>query len=276
MRDPPARPFDPVSGDWLPVEPRPAAVAVAAALLPRPHQVPAKKTGGAMAWHVLLSLDLAVVGLLIAVSALSAYVDIGGQGGGSGEVTSGQLIAVALLNFALFGALPLGWVFGTRVGGWRGAAADLRLLAFGRSLLVGTGLGLGLVLALLAIAVAYTAATGDELAEPEEDSPLTELMESLTWPVIIVVALSAGVGEEILFRGVLQRWLTWPGQAAVFAVAHFYSGYWLQAVVAFAIGLLFGWMYRRGTSLWVLIVAHTVYDFTLLATAHVAGTSGGG
>lgn len=71
--------------------------------------------------------------------------------------------------------------------------------------------------------------------------------------------------EECLFRGYLQplfidRWGLWPGicaQAALFSVAHIgWFPAWPYFVLAFVIGIVFGWLRGRDGSLVAPFVAH--------------------
>ena len=92
---------------------------------------------------------------------------------------------------------------------------------------------------------------------------------------LAVVALAAGVGEELLFRGLIQAGLsrliggpyaTLIGlvlASVVFGVCH-----WLDttyAVLAALAGAYFGWLLLASGSLWTPIVAHATYDFLALA-----------
>jgi len=85
-----------------------------------------------------------------------------------------------------------------------------------------------------------------------------------------MIALLAGVGEELLFRGALQsifgRWTT-PVVGLVitsllFGAAHALSK--LYFLLATLIGLCFGWLTLHYNDLVAPIVAHTVYDFVAL------------
>jgi membrane protease YdiL (CAAX protease family) len=85
-----------------------------------------------------------------------------------------------------------------------------------------------------------------------------------------LVALLAGVGEELLFRGVVQRLLIdWTTPAAglvaaslVFGAAHALSK--LYFLLATLIGLCFGWLVLYYGDLIAPMVAHSVYDFVAL------------
>jgi hypothetical protein len=85
-----------------------------------------------------------------------------------------------------------------------------------------------------------------------------------------LIALLAGVGEELLFRGVLQtllgRWTTPIAglllTSLLFGVAHALSK--LYFLLATLIGLCFGWLALHYNDLVAPIVAHSVYDFVAL------------
>ncbi len=99
-----------------------------------------------------------------------------------------------------------------------------------------------------------------------------------------IISLLAGLGEEVLFRGVLQaaiaRWLGgsatgaafWGGSlpdwtaatavALIFGLAHSVNfGY---ALLAVAIGFYLGWLWMATGNLTVPIATHAVYDFLAL------------
>ena len=98
----------------------------------------------------------------------------------------------------------------------------------------------------------------------------------LLWPTLalvalVVVAVVPAVGEEVLFRGILQRNLTrWTGNV--------HAGIWLAAILFSAIhvqflgfvprmllGALFGYLYVWAGNIWIPILAHFVNNgFTIL------------
>lgn len=77
-----------------------------------------------------------------------------------------------------------------------------------------------------------------------------------------LLAISAAIGEEILFRGALQPvfglWLT----ALLFAFAHIQYGFTLATALVFVIGLALG-LVRRRYSTSVAIFVHFGYNFIL-------------
>jgi membrane protease YdiL (CAAX protease family) len=85
-----------------------------------------------------------------------------------------------------------------------------------------------------------------------------------------LVALLAGVGEELLFRGVIQtKLIDWTTPVVglvltslLFGLAHALSK--LYFAMATAIGAAFGWMTWYYGDLVAPMVAHSVYDFVAL------------
>jgi membrane protease YdiL (CAAX protease family) len=88
---------------------------------------------------------------------------------------------------------------------------------------------------------------------------------------IVLLAALAGLGEELLFRGVIQaglaeRFPLWV--AVVVASLLFGLGHWLSAsyaVLAGLIGLYLGLVFVAADNLLAPIVAHAVYDVVALA-----------
>ena len=91
---------------------------------------------------------------------------------------------------------------------------------------------------------------------------------------LIFIAGLAGVGEELLFRGVLQRvFVKWFGQAwpAIIAAAFLFAALHLQFygfLPRFVLGILLGAVYWYSGSLWVSILAHFVYDGLLVTLVY--------
>ena len=88
---------------------------------------------------------------------------------------------------------------------------------------------------------------------------------------LLFIAVFAGVGEELFFRGILQRlfikWTKdpWMGiviAAFIFSFFHFqFFGFFPR----FILGILLGALYWYSGSLWPSIIAHTIYNaFTIL------------
>jgi membrane protease YdiL (CAAX protease family) len=119
-------------------------------------------------------------------------------------------------------------------------------------------------------------------AKEEEMEKLTVLFLSTTTYNglafnLFVVAVMPAIGEELLFRGVLQniftRWMKNP-HLAIWFVAILFSAIHVQFygfLPRMLMGALFGYLYYWGKSIWLPILAHfvnnayaTIYSFVLL------------
>jgi membrane protease YdiL (CAAX protease family) len=96
------------------------------------------------------------------------------------------------------------------------------------------------------------------------------LFTPLSWPEVAVVCLLAGLGEEMLFRGVLQGVFSrWLGAAAGLVLASVLFGLlhpmtWAYALLATLLGLYLGGVWIATDNLLTVVVAHAVYDFVAL------------
>jgi membrane protease YdiL (CAAX protease family) len=121
------------------------------------------------------------------------------------------------------------------------------------------------------------------LASPRARAQLAKPLEALSWYLpnspaerrwFAAVAVSAGVCEEVLYRGFLLHYLTalLPGlggagavlvAALVFAMAHTYQGP-LGAVVTALMALGFTALFVASHSLWLAIMVHALVDLRVL------------
>jgi CAAX protease family protein len=88
----------------------------------------------------------------------------------------------------------------------------------------------------------------------------------------VLIAVTAGVTEEIVVRGYAQtrlEQLRAPTAAilllptALWGVLHVYQGLG-AALTIFGLGLMYAWYFQRTRRLWPLILAHTLFDLTQL------------
>jgi len=87
---------------------------------------------------------------------------------------------------------------------------------------------------------------------------------------IIAIALMAGIGEELLFRGVIQAGLAdyvgpvWAlaGASLLFGLAHAMTRAYF--VLASLMGAYLGWLYLATGNLLVPMLVHFLYDWILL------------
>lgn len=228
-------------------------------------------------WHVALAVDLTVIGLMLLSNLIIGFQLLVRPDSEAARQTrealegtgAGALVLNSLLLVLVFGAVPLAWVVGTRQGGWRGAVAYLRLQRPGTGLAIGAGAGLLVWLVLLLAVAALLAvlqALGVDVSSLRQESPIhDDLARNLTWPLAFLLAGSAAFGEEVLFRGVLQKWLGVWGQAVVFGIMHAGYGTVLQLVLPFLIGLAFGYAMKKGGSLWIVMGAHFTFNLVQFA-----------
>ena len=106
---------------------------------------------------------------------------------------------------------------------------------------------------------------------PQSENPVLELfLDAAAWKFGLLGVLVVFVGpvfEELMFRGWLMGGLRekWGDTAAVvassalFAVIH---GDLPGMPALFALGLVFGWVYRRSGSLWASILVHGMWNAT--------------
>lgn len=105
---------------------------------------------------------------------------------------------------------------------------------------------------------------------------ITKYLTTFNTPVqfvvaLLVIAVIAAIGEEVLFRGVLQRNISyWTGNVhvGVWVAAALFSAIHIQFLGFFPrmlLGALFGYLYVWSGNLWVPIGAHFVNNgFTVL------------
>jgi membrane protease YdiL (CAAX protease family) len=103
---------------------------------------------------------------------------------------------------------------------------------------------------------------------------IREMFQGASALQLAAVSAMAGLGEELLFRGLLQEglsqliggingpWIALAAASALFGVCH-----WLNTtygVLAILAGVYFGVLLMATGSLWTPIVAHAAYDFFAL------------
>jgi membrane protease YdiL (CAAX protease family) len=102
------------------------------------------------------------------------------------------------------------------------------------------------------------------------DQVIVPLMTPCTVLDLFMISLLAGLGEEMLFRGVLQDafagWLpTWAAVALAALLFGLLHGVTLAyAVLAAFMGAYLGWLYWVTGNLLSCAIAHGLYDFVVL------------
>jgi membrane protease YdiL (CAAX protease family) len=134
-----------------------------------------------------------------------------------------------------------------------------------RSLGIDSGIGLGLLAAWFIIEFGLDALLGSGDQRSVDRLILRHAVEIPFWAVL---SICAGVIEELVFRGFLQRQFAalcgrrWAGvvlQALLFGIAHLYQG-WVLAVHIAVFGLVFGVAAQLRRSLIPGMIAHTLND----------------
>ncbi len=168
-----------------------------------------------------------------------------------------------------------GWIVAALIAAdwmWSGRTLAALGLAIPPGLYGQIGLAI-MIAATLAIAIQLLRL--DRIIKPERVAKMQQQMREIKIlprtraerNVFFLVAITAGIWEELLYRGFLF-WFLAPyagliGAAAistfVFGIGHIYQG-WRGASRATAIGLLFAVLYAFSASLWWLIWAHALVD----------------
>lgn len=100
--------------------------------------------------------------------------------------------------------------------------------------------------------------------------------------VLLVAAAGAALGEELIFRGILQRSLAslfgkagwgWPSVVVASLVFSLLHDAW-RMPAAFSLGMFLGILYWRTGSLLVPIVAHFTVNCTAIVAVYLAETRG--
>jgi len=149
--------------------------------------------------------------------------------------------------------------------GWRAAFA-----LGGRpvhELAVGAGVGLAIwmgVLAALLLLAGLVSLLGGREALPQQPPTLVLWIGGLPVLARAAIALSAGLVEEVFFRGFLQLRIGVLASTALFALAHLGYGQPFLLVGVTLLSLLYGELLRRRGSVWAPISAHAVFDLVQL------------
>ena len=112
-------------------------------------------------------------------------------------------------------------------------------------------------------------------SEKEAEVILNSILNTTTWggyvSNILIISIMAGIGEELLFRGVLQKiFIGWTRNAhigilltaAIFSAIHFqFFGFFPRLIL----GSILGYIYLYSRSLWVPIIIHAINNAMTVA-----------
>ena len=133
-----------------------------------------------------------------------------------------------------------------------------------RGLLLAAGMGISLVALMSLLWLLWVLVTWPQFAE--DDSIQFH-------PGLITALLSAAmtaIGEETMFRGVLQPLFGGVLTSICFALLHFRPGAEVVLLPIFGVSLAFAWLRLRHGTL-AAICAHFCYNFTLILSARLYG-----
>ena len=153
-----------------------------------------------------------------------------------------------------------------RFSGYRRQDVGLVLGRLPVQLLIGLGgFGLGILEYIILVKIA---------ADPLPVPLVSELSASAVWWPALIFIVTTGFGEEIMFRGVLQRgavamWGWWGivYVSLLFAVLHIGFLSWIDVVFVFAVAMGFALVVRKTGSLLGVTIAHGIINATLYLIA---------
>jgi len=97
--------------------------------------------------------------------------------------------------------------------------------------------------------------------------------------IALVLLLVTSPGEEIFWRGFLQRWAVdkfgqWPGWligAGVYGAVHIFSGNFMLIMAAFVAGLFWGYLYLREKNLVAVTISHALWTVGIFVLFPIMG-----
>lgn len=140
-----------------------------------------------------------------------------------------------------------------------------------RQVLVGIGLAVGLAAAMQAIGAGIDI-VWQAFGWPQTDEEaFSELLSFAFSPLgAVVIGVTAGLGEELAVRGVLQPRLGIVLSNIFFTSLHALQYNWDALLVVFLVGMVCG-LVRRHSNTTTAAIVHGVYNFSLIMLALVVG-----
>jgi membrane protease YdiL (CAAX protease family) len=239
------------------------------------------------------ALGTAVVGLILWAAAFAPLASLGEAPPSTEELTIPRLfllhglLAVTLAAWYALGYLPRRSIpRPTRVAAEDRSGAASRAepvsprpggpdwrVAFGlegsarRELAIGTAVGLAIwlgVLLVLLLLAGLVSLLGGREALPQQPPAMVLWIGALPLWARAAVAISAGVVEEIFFRGFLQPRVGVLASTVLFALAHLGYGQPFMLVGVTLLSLLYAELRRRRGSVWAPVAAHAIFDLVQL------------
>lgn len=152
----------------------------------------------------------------------------------------------------------------------------------GRELTLGAGVGVAiwaLVLGCVMVFGLLLSGVGLRGALPEGMPPMVEWIVGQPWWLRLAVSLSAGLVEEVFFRGFLQPRIGLIGSTVIFVCAHLGYGEPFMLFGVTLLSLSYGLLARWRGSVFAAIAAHATFDavqlLVLIPAAAAAAGAGG-
>lgn len=127
-------------------------------------------------------------------------------------------------------------------------------------------------IAAMAAAVGIVAASGLNDIIPTGPPKVVLLLAAMPWLARLALAISAGVFEELFFRGFLQPRIGIALSTALFVFAHASYGQPMMLVGVTVLSLIFAWLVRFRQSIWAAAAAHAGFDAIQLLIVLPAAT----
>lgn len=155
--------------------------------------------------------------------------------------------------------------------------SQLGLVSANRAMHILLGILLAVILSLLTISIGFFTGTLDYLGNGFDLFGATQVF--VTALLAGFLALASGFGEELAFRGYLQTRIAQRYNSSVaiviaamlFALSHPVSSSnpLLYLATATLVGILFGTIFLRTSSLWMGVALHTVWNYMQIAVLAV-------
>ncbi|OUJ18717.1 Metal-dependent membrane protease CAAX family [Methanonatronarchaeum thermophilum] len=176
------------------------------------------------------------------------------------ELTMESLIINSALMFIPFVLIPILWVKFINNGNYK-KYLGLHTENLTKNII------LGIIFAAITLLLAFLLTQTLSIFGIEEQNLLFEEMVALGPIMALIISLSAGIAEEIFFRGYLQTRIGLVPAAILFALVHASYGVIIQIIGPLIMGLVIGYLYLKTQSVIGPIIAHTLYNLTVLLTA---------
>jgi len=169
----------------------------------------------------------------------------------------------------LLAVVPLGYMLSKKID----VKKYIRLELNPKSILLGVALGAILVYFDFFITIALISILGPSKAVEESNKIISEMISSFDGLIFVAAALiSAGIFEELTFRGFLQtvissghsQWLALIASAFLFGLFLHFDPQGVYTISAFFIGLILGFAYYHWRSYTLCATAHATLNLIIL------------